>query len=170
MYASHVCLFIYFFWYFNMSQYVTHCMPVTFVQYRDCPFVAQINWIRFCLCVTLGVQKVEWKLSRARIDCFFFSSSCTNTDKDKNANPNKNFDRPQNKEDRNNRRNRDGGERQQNGPMGEFNNREDRPRRQGQGQGGRDGGDKPRFDRRGKREFDRWVIGCLMLVVFNACV
>ncbi|XP_063703881.1 SERPINE1 mRNA-binding protein 1-like isoform X2 [Culicoides brevitarsis] len=68
-------------------------------------------------------------------------------DKDKNANP-KNFDRPQNKEDRNNRRNRDG----QNGPVGEF-NREDRPRRQG-GQG-RDGGDKPRFDRRGKREFDR---------------
>lgn len=39
--------------------------------------------------------------------------------------------------------------------MGEF-NREDRPRRQGgpgRGEGG--GGDKPRFDRRGKREFDR---------------
>lgn len=77
-------------------------------------------------------------------------------DKDKNANPNKNFDRPQNKEDRNNRRNRDGGERQQNGPIGEFNNREDRPRRQGgQGGQGRDGDNKPRFDRRGKREFDR---------------
>lgn len=84
------------------------------------------------------------------------------TDKEKIGYQAKNFDRQHNKqEERNNRRNRDGNEERragggidrQNGPTGDFSNREDRPRRQ---QGGNsEGGNRPRFDRRGKREFDR---------------